>query len=294
MKKVLWVVFASVVAVPALCAQSTLQLEGAIKKAIAQKVMLTQQKPATKADVLNLLEGVRSTVAREYDAEARRANGEEERMLERESIVMQSIVRLADFFIPYVQAGNNDVRELVYEIERPIQAGSRTFVISQLADDFAGVRSHEWGAQDPVEELAVFTQILKQYPPMTEQEFQEYKAMQRSLGHFRSYVGRMQTENPLMVMQAAVYMADVFFDEYAQNPGEKTDRFVAKNPKLAASVAREINEPIQAGWDTNKKIKIADYIGTYIYQADQTWKSPAPAEELDIFAKFLVKASKEK
>ncbi|MBR4682904.1 MAG: hypothetical protein IKP06_06360 [Elusimicrobiaceae bacterium] len=290
MKKALWVVLVSMVAVPALCAQPTLQLEGAIKKAVAQKLMSMQPKksqPAkrevTKEDVMSQVKALRNMIK----------NAKEENV----SIIMQGVVRVADFFLPYVAAGNGDVRELVYEIETPVKVGwsaDGVFVVSKAIDEFTDVLSHEWGSREPTDELMSMNQILKQYPPMTEQEFQAYKAMQRSLGHFRSYVGKSEKENPLMVMQAAVYMADVFFDEYAQNPGEKTDRFVAKNPQLAASVAREINAPIKVGWNANATIKIADYIGSHIYEADKAWKSHAPADELDIFAKFLVKASQEK
>ena len=126
---------------------------------------------------------------------------------------------------------------------------------------------------------------------MTQQEVKEYQNMKHSLGRFRHYINNAKEERPMVIMESLVYLADVFFDNYAKEPG-KTERFEAKNPELAASVAREIEEVIQAGWAKGATLKVSDYIGYHIYEADKAWKSPEPAEELDVFAKVLVKAAK--
>lgn len=282
MKKVLWVVCVSLVAVPALFAQTNLQLEGAIKKEIAKKVYV-QKKGTTDQAVLIQLQTVRKFVKKSQT--------------ENVSLIMQSVVMLADSFFDYIKNGGTDVRLLVREIETPMEVGwsnQEVFVVSQAIDQFTDILSHEWGSKEPTDELVKFGEILKQYPRMTEQETQQYKALQRQLGHFRHYVESATEEKMPIVMQSLVYLADAYAANYAKNPAEINDRFEAKNPELAASVAREIDQEIKAGWAEGKTIKPSDYIGRNLYPVSQVWKSMEPVDELDTFAKVLVKAAKTK
>lgn len=282
MKKVLWAVGVSLLAVPTLFAQTTSQLEGAIKREVAKKVC-AQTTEVTDRAVLIQLQTVRKFVKKSQTKDI--------------SLIMQSVVMLADSFFDYIKNGGTNVRLLVRQIETPMEVGwsdQEVFVVSAAIDEFAGILSHEWGSKEPTDELVAFREVLKQYPPMNDQEAQEYSRLQLQLGHFRSYVESAPEENMLIVMQSLVYLADAYAANYAKNPAEINDRFEAKNPELAASVAREIDQEIKVGWAEGKTIKPSDYIGRHLYQVSQTWKSPEPADELDTFAKVLVKAAKKK
>lgn len=285
MKKGLWVVLVVCLAAPALFAQLTSQLEGAVKRAIAEKIQPvttgTQVAPDSpeKTAVLIQLGVVRRFVKKSTQ--------------ENPSLIMQAVVRLADEFFAYKKAGHTDLRELVREIETPIETGwdaNKKFVVSEAIDEFTDVLSHEWGSREPTDELLAFAAVLKQYPPMNSQETLDYRKLKAQLNGFRHYVGNATEEQPEIIMQSLVYLADTYFDLYAKNPTAKTESFEAKKPELAASVAREIDQAIRVGWAENQEITPSDYIGRYVYEMDKKWKDVRPAEELDIFAKVLNRA----
>ena len=273
MKKVLWAVFVSLVAVPTLFAQTNLQLENAIKREVAKKVNV-QQKAVTDKAVLIQLQVVRNFVKKSKTEDV--------------SLIMQSVVMLADSFFDYVKNGGTDVRLLVREIETPMEVGwshTEVFVVSHAIDQFTEVLSHEWGSKEPTDELMAFGAILKQYPQMTNREVEEYKRLKDQLERVRQYVANASEGKTLVAMQSLVYLADAYFDSYAKNPAEKTERFEAKNPELAASVAREIEHE---GLNVNGAlVKVSDYILLHLPEAEQAWKSYEPIDELNTFRRVL-------
>ena len=220
--------------------------------------------------------------------------------------VMRGIAALAHTFLDevsvnprtevFVPKAGTRIHALVSRINEPIRAGwkSDNFYIAREIDHFLRYRYHEETEnmfdETVLEELWVFSKVLEKYPFYADMDYQ----LRNRLLDFKDDMANATEENMPIIMQSLVLLADDYLNAYAVEPQNKTGIFVIKPSllKVAAKVAREIDQEFEVGWAEGVMLKPSDYIGRNIYRWDQTLVDKTPAEELDTFAKVLEAAQK--
>lgn len=141
------------------------------------------------------------------------------------SIMMQSVVMLADAFFAYVpqEAGvpataaefkakqNVNLREWALRLDRPVTAGwtnGEEFVITKAIDDFLSNDAYQWGSEKEKRELAVFSAIIKQYSPWLDNVKQQTKTeiiqqVRKDSGKARP-AGEMLRKEPVLPLSSHI------------------------------------------------------------------------------------------
>lgn len=238
MKKVLWLVLVSLMVVPMSFAQQTSGLRSALVRKVAEEQPKTAEDIA-KERVLEKLDDVRFFVTQSKREDL--------------SIIMQEVLELAKRFSVYEVASSRNVAglmDLAQQIESPILPGwfqqgkTEMFVVSREIDEFAGVYSHEWGSQEPTDELMRFSETLKLYSVIkSEQDLKEYNHLMQVQKGFLKGVNNLSANDVSCadnVSQSLIRLAEEFYSSTA----------CAQNPALRQLVLRRFNQPVTIGGKT--------------------------------------------
>ncbi len=141
------------------------------------------------------------------------------------SIMMQSVVMLADAFFKYVpqEAGvpanaadfkakqNVSLRSWALVLDKPVIAGwadGEEFIITKAIDDFLANDAYQWGGEKEKQELAVFSAIIKQYSPWLDNVKQQTKTeiiqqVHKGLGKARP-AGETLRKEPMLPLSSHI------------------------------------------------------------------------------------------